>query len=677
MKTTQTSNPRDLLRAAAAPGTVFAFMMARWLIGSPAADYAGPLLWFHHLYGLVLTLALLALCAGVGRLALRRAGLEFGNALESLIFAAATGAGITATLMLILGLSGGLRLSAIVLLLLTLATAARKELAELPDQLRKVASWMVQGHEVRAEWLLCGVVLAAVALFLVTMASAPPVDWDALMYHLEVPTRFVEAGRVHLPEDNLHVAFVGLAHMLYVPLLALGSTTAPAMLSAALMLLLGLSVATFSQRFFAGVTTPLSLALIWGTPTILLVASTPRVDTIVTLYLFLAHYALFLAMTEETVDRYLYVAAALLGFAFGVKYQAVPYALALTPLVIWIASKRGRTLKGSVRPLAGFVLVGVIVALPWMLKNAILLGAPFYPFLSATALEPWLVPIYGSRSVPASVDLSFLSALANVRQPFNLRDVFLAPERLTIEVEGAFYFANPILILVPLWVIFVRNRLLTWLVIPALGYLAILILPYPATNLRYLIPAIIPLTIVVVHMAVMTAQRLAPAKAVRWILLPLTLLALFPAARAAYIWMSGTQALSYLAGTMSREGYLANHLDPGVRVYAPLIEYINANVPAHERMLMLYDARSYYLEPAVIQDNRLSNWPFLEPKLGAGECLEVVQASYVILAIGSFRYYIQRGLDADVMRWPEFLEFADRCLTVVHESPGFVVFKSR
>ena len=140
MKTTQTSNPRDLLRAAAAPGTVFAFMMARWLIGSPAADYAGPLLWFHHLYGLVLTLALLTLCAGVGRLALRRAGLEFGNSLESLIFAAATGAGITATLMLILGLSGGLRLSAIVLLLLTLATAARKELAELPDQLRKVAA---------------------------------------------------------------------------------------------------------------------------------------------------------------------------------------------------------------------------------------------------------------------------------------------------------------------------------------------------------------------------------------------------------------------------------------------------------------------------------------------------------------------------------------------------------
>ncbi len=677
MTATHTNNLRDFLGVAAALGIVGAFMIARWFIGSPAADYAGPLLWFHHLYGLVLTLALLALCVGVGQLALRRAGFEFGSKLESLIFATATGAGIVATLVLILGLLGGLSVPVILLLLLTLAIAARKELSELSGELRGAASSVIQGDGVKVEWLLCGVVLGAVALFLLTMASAPPVDWDALMYHLEVPASFIERGRIYLPEDNLHVSFVGLAHMLYVPLLALGSATAPAVLSAALALMLGLSVATFCHRFLEGVTTSLSLALIWGTPTILLVAITPRVDATVTLFLFLAHYALFLALTEGEVERYLYLAASLIGFAFGVKYQAVPYALALTPFVGWIAVTRSGSLKSAVRPLAGFVLVGGIVAFPWMLKNAILLGAPFYPFLARTALEPWLASLYGSSSVPTSMDSSFLAALSNVRQPFNLRDIFLAPERLTIEVEGAFYYANPILVLVPLWLFFIRRRILTWLVIPAVGYLLILIVPYPATNLRYLLPAIVPLTIVVVHMAVTSSERLLPARAVRWTLLPLTLLALVPAARTAYFWMSGTQALAYLAGTTSRESYFANHLDPSVRVYAPLIKFVNNDMPKESRTLMLYEARGYYFNRTVIQDNRLTNWPLLAPKLHADECLESFGISHVVLAIGSLRYYIQRGLDTEVMGWEEFLQFADRCLTMIHESPGFVVFESR
>ena len=50
------------------------------------------------------------------------------------------------------------------------------------------------------------------------------------MYHLRVPAQFLEAGRIYLLEDNLHVAYVQLVHMLYLPLLAYGSTSGPALL---------------------------------------------------------------------------------------------------------------------------------------------------------------------------------------------------------------------------------------------------------------------------------------------------------------------------------------------------------------------------------------------------------------------------------------------------------------
>ena len=50
------------------------------------------------------------------------------------------------------------------------------------------------------------------------------------MYHLRVPAQFLEAGRIYLLEDNLHVTYVQLVHMLYLPLLAYGSTSGPALL---------------------------------------------------------------------------------------------------------------------------------------------------------------------------------------------------------------------------------------------------------------------------------------------------------------------------------------------------------------------------------------------------------------------------------------------------------------
>ena len=126
--------------------------------------------------------------------------------------------------------------------------------------------------------MLTAAVVAAVAVFLLVMAVAPPVDWDAQMYHLTIPNRFLERGSIYLPEDNLHTAFVGLIHMLYVPLLAAGSTSGPAILSALVALLVGLAVFSLAARFFDGPSASLSLALLWGTTTILLVAITRRVS---------------------------------------------------------------------------------------------------------------------------------------------------------------------------------------------------------------------------------------------------------------------------------------------------------------------------------------------------------------------------------------------------------------
>ena len=122
--------------------------------------------------------------------------------------------------------------------------------------------------------------------------------------------------------------------MLYLPLLALGSSAGPALLSAFIAVLLGLAVFAFTARFLGDRTASLSLALLWGTTTLLLVAITPRLDVTLAFYLFLAHYALMLALSSSSSRAPLYLSAVLLGAAIGIKYNALPYILGLAPRIL-------------------------------------------------------------------------------------------------------------------------------------------------------------------------------------------------------------------------------------------------------------------------------------------------------------------------------------------------------
>lgn len=641
-------------------------------------DYTGPSLLVDHLFDVALVLALVALSAALGRFLLSRAGLRGASPAESLLFDVALGLGVMATAILLLGLLSGLYSWTLVALLVVAALVSRAEIAALPARLREVIEFIRRNGGERWELAFGVLALAAAATVLLILSMAPPVDWDALMYHLQVPAQFLEEGRIHLPEDNLHASFVGLVHMLYLPLLALGSASGPAILSAVLAVLLGLAAFGLSARFLGGSTASISLAAVWGTGSVLLVAITPRVDVTLAFFLFMAHYALVRALTDADVRRsYLLLTAVLCGLAFGAKYQAVAYILALGPFVLWAVWKQAGASLEAGRLLGAMVAVGLVAAGPWLLKNLILVGAPLYPFLADRLLEPWLAGLYGTSTVPGSVNPEIFGALGTVRQPFNLFDAFFAPGRLTVETEGAFYYASPLFFLLVFWPFVWRERVINYLILPAIGYLLIIILPFGITNLRYLIPAAVPLSVAAAYILVRGCQRLLPRRAASVALIVLTALALIPSARTGYLWVSRTESLGYLTGTTPASEYMKSHVDPAVSIYGLLVEFINDSVPPDARMLMLFDARGYYIEREVLQDNRLTNWPLIAPHLSGDACLRSVGASHLILAMGSLRFYIARGMDPEVMRLGEFDRFAARCLEPIHQGPGFVIFRTR
>jgi hypothetical protein len=636
------------------------------------ATYAGPLIAVDNLFSVALALALLALCAAVGRWALRRFRLGFDEPLQELTFSTAVGAAVVSVSILVTGLLALLNPPVVVGVLLAWALVAREDLASLPRLLARGVGYVRSRSGHSAYWTAGALVFGLVAGVLLVQAVAPPTDWDSLMYHLQVPRRFLEAGRIFVPEDNLHVAFVGLAQMLYIPLLALKSPAAAAVLSALFALLLGLAVFSLAARFFSGAAASLSFITVWATTSVLLVAITPRIDVTLALYLFLGHYALLIALDEPARRSRFYLAAVLIGSAVGIKYHALAYALALGPLVLWLAFANERVPRGTLRALAVFSLVAVAAAAPWLVKNWILLGAPLYPFFAEGMLQPWLASLYGTTAIPGSVDPDALRAIGQARMPFNLIHLFTAPGRLTVEQEGVFYHMNLLYLLLPLSVLFIRNKTLTWLVVTAVGYLLIVILPFPTTNLRYLIPAFAPLTIAAAFIAVRLSNRFLSADAARLLIIALAALSLFPSAKAMYFWLRKSDVLGYLVGATSQREYLQT----GFYLYSQLVQATNERVPPDGKVLLLFEARGYYFEPAVIQDNVLTNWPFLAPKtVEDSGCLRSTGITHVLFNGLAVRYYASRGTDPRVFRFDLLNEFAARCLAVVHRGRGFTLLR--
>jgi hypothetical protein len=623
-------------------------------------------------YSTVLAIALLGICAAVGQRIMSLAKCALERPLDEITFSTVVGATFISLSILICGLASFLWLPIILAVLLVWSLFARREIIELPALARRGLGQLGRSDGDRALSLIVIALFALVAAVLIVQAVAPPSDWDSLMYHLQVPRHFLQEGRVYLANDNLHTAYVGLAHMLYIPLLALGSSTGPAVLSALFALLLGIAVFSLADRFFGGTTARIALVTLWATTGILMVAITPRIDVTLALFLFLALYALLIVLSDPARRSYFFLAAFLLGSAVGVKYSTLAYTLALGPLALFVAYKSVDNPRDLPKPLVLFGALFAVAAMPWLVKNFLLLGAPLYPFFGDRILPPWLASLYGSRAIPAGVELSELRAVSGARMPFNLLDLFVAPGRLTVEQEGAFYHMNWLYLLLPLSVLFFRNKVFVWLVLTAVAYLFIILVPFPATNLRYLIPAFAPLTIAAAYIAVRLSTRFLSASAATLLLASVAMLSLSPSARAMHTWLFKSDVLGSLTGATSLQRYL----ETGYNLHFQVLQAANNLVPPDGKLLLLYEARGFYFEPEVIQDNNISNWTLLAPMMSSSEnCLETTGITHVLVNDLAVRYYVRRGMDPRLLRLDSLPQFARRCLTVIHRGQGFTLLR--
>ena len=353
----------------------------------------------------------------------------------------------------------------------------------LTERLAKMAALVRQTDRTGISALSAGTTVIF-GTFVMMLSLLPPSNWDSLMYHLEIPKKMLQSGHINLTADNQHDAFIGVMHMLFLPLLAVGLHSGPQVLNAALAVVLAVSVGLIGSHLFERRTGELSAATFWGSTTILVVAVTARIDVSLALFLIVGHYAAMRAMEEDAPPKLLVISGLILGFACGTKYHAGLYTAGVLLVVVPVAAARPKL----VRPLLMGLAAGSVVLLPWLVRNQLIFQDPVYPFMAAPRLPHWLVSVAGQVTVPDRVPRSAFHVLGTIRNRLNLRDLIFSPGSLTSEGEGALYFFNIIFCFLPLMFVIRRRSTVIKMLIPPAIYLVCLMVVSRKTSLRYIIP---------------------------------------------------------------------------------------------------------------------------------------------------------------------------------------------
>ena len=169
-------------------------------------------------------------------------------------------------------------------------------------------------------------------------ALTPPLQSDAMRYHLAAPQEYLKLGKISYLPHNAFSNFPFLLEMHFLIALGLGAPEASQLMHMALLAASALGVWCFWRRFFSRQTSNAgllwSLAAYSAIPASLLVSAWPFNDQAVAFFFFMSVYAALLAGNLNRTSYYA-VAGIMAGGALGTKYTALPFIGILG--VLWAA----------------------------------------------------------------------------------------------------------------------------------------------------------------------------------------------------------------------------------------------------------------------------------------------------------------------------------------------------
>ncbi len=414
---------RNLIFGTIAIFWLFSLVLGYFIYHKPfTPDFVGVLA--QAAWRVTLAFVIVAICGGVGRTLIT---MESHHPLTRLSVQAGLGLGLLALLLMMIGFVGGFHELTFALLLLGLAFLFRRNiLAWMRSWSGLLSFW----KESSRFWKICGGLAVAILGLGLLTALAPPIKYDALMYHLTMPQAYLRSGSFSYLPWIVMTGMPQTTEMLHTLAMSLGGAQGAAVLGwfFAFLALLGLAGFVHSR---------LDNPAGWVAPLSLLAGFTFAISTawayVDWLGLFFGLCAIICLDSWRISGgwRMLFFAGIFAGFVFSTKYTGGFLSIALFGAFTWNCIQRREKFFPNL-----FVLVGgaILVAFPWLARNWVNTGNPVYPFfLPGGAMDAVRIGVY--QGLPAWGDW---------------RDFLLLPIRATVigseTAEGYSVSTGPLLL---------------------------------------------------------------------------------------------------------------------------------------------------------------------------------------------------------------------------------------
>ncbi len=434
--------------------------------------------------------------------------------------------------------------------------------------------------------------------FLLTLV--PPFEsFDALLYHLAQPAAILRDGGLRAL-DNVPFWFPNITENVYLWALALGSERAAQMMHFAWGILTALLLWHWSTKTWSIETGRKTLLLLAAIPSLPMLASWAYADMALTYYAVAAIYALTSHREKQTTPLLL-MTAILSGMAMGVKYTSF-----VVPLTCGLIVLFQRPFTRSFRDAFLFSVVTLLTALPWYLRNAILMGNPFYPF------------VFGGRYWDDFLAAQYANAGSGIG--WNAFEIFMLPLNLILGHRDATFFDGRLgplfIILLPLtiWILLPRtpqnpSRRLSLVSIGLFSALSFAAWTFGVINssalwqARLLFPAMMAFTIPTALGWDALAKLDTPKFRISFLVNALIAIVITLTLAENIMFVLQRNPLAVAVGAQSREAYI-QRIAPS---YYELMQSMD-DLPADAHIYYLFEPRSYDMPRRVQPDALVTNF---------------------------------------------------------------------
>ena len=331
---------------------------------------------------------------------------------------------------------------------------------------------------------LPGVMLASLVAYILIYglygAFQPPIGFDILMYHYGAPRMYIDAHRIFPTPDINGSAYPFGTEMLYTLAMMLESDISANLVNFLFAVGQALVAYAFARRYLNHGPLPLLAAAIFlSLPVVVWLMPQAYVEFSQGFLICASVYALVASFTgPEKGGRWLFLSAAMMGFAMCVKYTSnLVLFIALLGVVYKRAILERAGIWRTLKSVLVYSAIGILLVMPWYIRNMAWYDNPFFPMM-ATIAGKWTFTEAG-QYVKEGMNAGMLNLLA-------------APWRVTMNPRG--YYMSEINSLGPCLLMFIPGILLFFKDIESeVKYLVVFCLLYllewfyTAQNLRYIV----------------------------------------------------------------------------------------------------------------------------------------------------------------------------------------------